>query len=1084
VNVLLNTFQRFVYFGIVALILSQSSLHSQPDSSLVYPGTDGKLVYAGYANDGQASTGNLMIDFSYAGYMGGGVSIPWVPVVFELEPDPTVEDDHARIQDAIDEMTTMGFASESSPGALLLRAGTYTVSKTLRITNSGIVIRGEGQHAGGTLIRFTTIVQDNLLEFEGSDDWEMNGTAVSITDTLVPSGTRSFNVASTANFAVNDRIIVNRTPNQAWIDLLEMGQYGWTPEGYESQSPRTITSIDTDTNTITLNEPLVHAIESRYGGGEVYKYTFDSIKQVGIERLRLESSYVGEDDENHGWNAIVFEKVENSWARQITAKYFGYSCVNVRNNSQYVTVEDCAQLDPISQLSGSRRYSFNLDNSTFVLFQRCYAKKGRHDFVTGSRFAGPNAFVDCLAEVADTDIGPHQRYAEGLLFDNIKGREIHVQNRTDSGSGHGWAGTQTVFWNCNADSFICESPEAAMNFAIGCVGEFFDGSRIDEPDGFIESSQAHVTPRSLYYKQLEDRLGNSALLNVILNDQTSGTIWINLANWQSDPETLTASLGTPLGLNAVVDYLLPAPPNLLEADTGWTVVSGPGNVTFEDSSAATTSAQFSQAGTYTLKYTLIEKDNLNSALTYNGSEIFNVYVPSGNLTLNPADFSSIGTITSGMTTLSFDTDSLEVSGDVTGNGVHYQDEYGSTLAVFTFDTINLTSTPAITGSYPIVIMSHDDITIDTIINVNGGDGANQGQGIGIAGGENGGDAYRRFAPSNPPDGQGLGGSPCISRGADITTVGSSFNSFASGGGGFGGNGGDSDGPGGVSYGDKRLSSLLTGSGAGGSFTKGGGAGGGGIGIIAENDLTIMTSAEINARGGKGNDSNSNATSGGGSGGAILLGARNVNLMGALDVSGGDGGADTNSGNGTQSIGGGGGGGRIAVYYCDTLTRNNDTIIVAGGQPSGLNPIGQAGSNGTEYFGSDSIGLAEKWFFAERGIINPSSTDWLTDYDDDGLSAWLEYAIGGSTSTQDRSLLPTLTPDGSGNYKFTFNRSQNGINSNAYVVETSTTLQPNGWTELSYSNGTLTAHPTITDFDQIAVSIPTSEDKFFIRLRIR
>jgi hypothetical protein len=38
-----------------------------------------------------------MIDFSWAGYMGGGVAIPWVPVAITLDPVTGTGDDHPRI---------------------------------------------------------------------------------------------------------------------------------------------------------------------------------------------------------------------------------------------------------------------------------------------------------------------------------------------------------------------------------------------------------------------------------------------------------------------------------------------------------------------------------------------------------------------------------------------------------------------------------------------------------------------------------------------------------------------------------------------------------------------------------------------------------------------------------------------------------------------------------------------------------------------------------------------------------------------------------------------------------------------------
>ena len=44
-------------------------------SQWVYPGPDGKLVYK------TTPAGDRIMDFSYAGYMGGGVALPDVPAM-------------------------------------------------------------------------------------------------------------------------------------------------------------------------------------------------------------------------------------------------------------------------------------------------------------------------------------------------------------------------------------------------------------------------------------------------------------------------------------------------------------------------------------------------------------------------------------------------------------------------------------------------------------------------------------------------------------------------------------------------------------------------------------------------------------------------------------------------------------------------------------------------------------------------------------------------------------------------------------------------------------------------------------------
>ncbi|MCK7460672.1 MAG: hypothetical protein MZU84_00585 [Sphingobacterium sp.] len=70
-----------------------------PTTSLVYPGTDGKLVCIA------DSLGNIIPDFSNAGYKGGGVPIPFVPNRETLWPVPG--DNSASIQAAIDRVSSL-----------------------------------------------------------------------------------------------------------------------------------------------------------------------------------------------------------------------------------------------------------------------------------------------------------------------------------------------------------------------------------------------------------------------------------------------------------------------------------------------------------------------------------------------------------------------------------------------------------------------------------------------------------------------------------------------------------------------------------------------------------------------------------------------------------------------------------------------------------------------------------------------------------------------------------------------------------------------------------------------------------------
>jgi hypothetical protein len=259
-------------------------------------------------------------------------------------------------------------------------------------------------------------------------------------------------------------------------------------------------------NLITVDAPIVNALEKQFGGGTIYKYAHPGrIAQVAVENMRGDSEFVAPDDEMHGWNFIEIRNSVNAWVRDITAVHFGYAAVTVVGNSKWVTVQDSTSLEPVSQITGGRRYTWNVDDSQMVLFQRCTATTGRHDFVQGSNVPGPNVFLAGTAMDARDDIGPHHRWSAGGLYDGIvTNRSIRIRNRGNSGTGHGWAGASIVVWNSKAPTILVQNPPGAMNWAIGCESAQMG-------DGIWDAVGTPVNPRSLYLRQLEDRLGADAV---------------------------------------------------------------------------------------------------------------------------------------------------------------------------------------------------------------------------------------------------------------------------------------------------------------------------------------------------------------------------------------------------------------------------------------------------------------------------------------------------------------------------------------------------------------------------------------------
>ncbi|ORX81151.1 hypothetical protein K493DRAFT_412037 [Basidiobolus meristosporus CBS 931.73] len=493
--------------------------------------------------------GNQIPDFSHAGYRGGGVPLPSVPVVKVLYPHPKNADDTLRIQAAINAVGSLPLGRDGIRGAILLKAGTYRVSGTLILGKEGVVLRGEGcgenpahQTFSGNLTRdskTTTIIATGtklrpLIKIVGPHlppyrKLSNSGKVRLVTDPPVPIGATEFHVewsASYKHMEVGQTIIIHRPSPSNWIHDIGMDRMPtrgdgkrvrqWQSGRFDFVFERRIVAIDRSTRKITIDVPLLMSLDARYGGGDFVRINEPRrIGEIGVENLQLVSEYVqGQEnsDENHATDAIRIEGgVENVWISDIVSKHFVHGCVNIRPNVRYVTVQDSADLDPVSLITGARRYSFQVDGQR-SLFLRTYSRKSRHAFSTGSRVQGPNVFSYAVGVDQYADIGPHNHFGIGTLYDNVKtDGKISVENRGSAGSGQGWAGVTQVLWNCEARQLILTRPAlSANNWAIGCIGRKIM-SKNAGVDGVWESFGHKVEEiPSLYLKQLINRKGVKA----------------------------------------------------------------------------------------------------------------------------------------------------------------------------------------------------------------------------------------------------------------------------------------------------------------------------------------------------------------------------------------------------------------------------------------------------------------------------------------------------------------------------------------------------------------------------------------------
>ena len=66
------------------------------------------------------------------------------------------------------------------------------------------------------------VAAGNAIAFAGSGSYTMVGTAATITDAYVPSGTRTFHVSDASGLAVGKTVLVGRPVTQAWVDFMGM----------------------------------------------------------------------------------------------------------------------------------------------------------------------------------------------------------------------------------------------------------------------------------------------------------------------------------------------------------------------------------------------------------------------------------------------------------------------------------------------------------------------------------------------------------------------------------------------------------------------------------------------------------------------------------------------------------------------------------------------------------------------------------------------------------------------------------------------------------------------------------------------
>ncbi|MBU0476263.1 MAG: T9SS type A sorting domain-containing protein [Bacteroidetes bacterium] len=506
-------------------------------SNIVYFGNDGKL---NYERDNQ---GNSIPDFSYVGYKNRNDSIPFIPVVKTISP--VVGDNTDNINNAIFEMALNNPIQENGfRGTLLLEKGLYEVYGTIKINASGIVIRGEGEGEnpdsntviygrGNSPSSRTIIVAGGGTSTKWSD--QVSGTKTNIMSDTVFVGENTFEVANASAYSVGDNIIIYHPCTATWLEAIDYGgtmsgepgaeaaDVPWAVGSQPIVFNRYITKIEG--NIITIDAPLFNTLIQSLSQSYIYKYGRGALRtNIGIENLRVDiETHNLTNDESHAYNAIDLFLIEDAWIRNVTTLHF-YEAGFRTNTATRITIENCSALEPVSQITGGRRYNFETYTaSQQILFQNNRATSARHAYMSnGMSWTSGIVFYNCTSEGAYASSEGHRRWSQGLLYDNHREldnvrpgyniRRIGLYNRAYYGTSHGWSSVNSITWNCDVKDgeILIQQPPIGQNYSIGSFASLIAGygdDSFDAPIGHTEgTNKIGLNPSSLYLAQYNERM--------------------------------------------------------------------------------------------------------------------------------------------------------------------------------------------------------------------------------------------------------------------------------------------------------------------------------------------------------------------------------------------------------------------------------------------------------------------------------------------------------------------------------------------------------------------------------------------------
>jgi len=486
------------------------------------------------------SSAEILTDYSYAGYEHGEKGIPDVQgPVFKVTDYGAKAEDAISDEDAI--RKAVAAAENAGGGVVLFPAGKFLIwadrnkADVIRISKSGVVIRGAGCGKGGTVIRaihsgYRTgpyAVPKGTKDATGKDDWSKisyffmfegveggkkeGGKSAAVTG-AVKRGSFTVPVKSTEGFSVGEWVVLKAATPKLDAELMAGLQPDptWTriiKDGSSISELHQVKEVQGD--SLILKEPVLVNLGADF---EAKIFPVTLIEQVGVEDMALQGGWRGAfvhhrsalDDE--GWDGIQFKGVANGWVRRC-------SFLNVNTGVYLRDSVACSILE--NRFAGNKgHYDVAIrSNCTFNIMGLTEETTApQHGASTGNRSAGTVVWRWLMSKASTVDSHGNGPYA--TLIDRVDGGTMtRSGGPAPSFPNHlRWM----VFWNFFYDSDD-EQPINFWNYEKGKEAKFvkplfvgLHGKPVKLKEDSVEANEcpgAPVTPESLYEAQLELRIG-------------------------------------------------------------------------------------------------------------------------------------------------------------------------------------------------------------------------------------------------------------------------------------------------------------------------------------------------------------------------------------------------------------------------------------------------------------------------------------------------------------------------------------------------------------------------------------------------